>query len=97
MREKDISIWKQKLDWIAENGGMALVITHPDYICFDGKRTVEEYPLRYYEEFLAYIKSKYEGKYWHVLPKVMAKFWSREFSVIARGISHHQHSSDVIA
>ena len=24
-------LWKQKLDWIAQNGGMALLNTHPDY------------------------------------------------------------------
>ena len=30
MREKNIDIWKQKLDWIAKHGGMALVNTHPD-------------------------------------------------------------------
>ena len=35
MKEKNIDIWKQKLDWIAENGGMALVNTHPDYMNFD--------------------------------------------------------------
>jgi len=34
MREKDCKIWKEKLDWIAERGGMALLITHPDYMNF---------------------------------------------------------------
>jgi hypothetical protein len=32
MGEKTISIWKKKLDWIVEKGGMALLITHPDYM-----------------------------------------------------------------
>ena len=45
MKEKNIDIWKQKLDWIAENGGMALVNAHPDYMNFDGgKLGIEEYP-----------------------------------------------------
>ena len=76
MKEKNIDIWKQKLDWIAENGGMALVNTHPDYMNFDGgKLGIEEYPAQYYEEFLEYVKDKYEGQYWHVLPREMARFW----------------------
>ena len=36
MKEKNIEIWKQKLDWIAEYGGMVLLNTHPDYMNFDG-------------------------------------------------------------
>ena len=34
----------------------------------------EEYQTKYYEEFLEYIRSKYEGQYWHVLPKDIAMF-----------------------
>ena len=41
------------------------------------KYGIEEYPAAYYEEFLAYVKSKYQGQYWHVLPREMARFWSR--------------------
>ena len=76
MRQKNIDIWKKKLDWIAENGGMALFISHPDYINFNNNSHYEKYPVKYYEEFLTYIKTKYEGQYWHVLPKDMARFWS---------------------
>ena len=77
MKEKNINIWQKKLDWIVEQGGMALLNVHPDYMNFDGgKLRLEEYPAKYYEEFLEYIKSKYEGQYWHVLPKDMTLFWS---------------------
>lgn len=76
MQEKGIEIWKNKLGWIVENGGMALINTHPDYMNFGGnKSNIEEYPVQYYEEFLNYIKSKYEGQYWHVLPKDISRFW----------------------
>lgn len=34
LRERNIAIWRRKLDWIAERGGMALLKTHPDYMCF---------------------------------------------------------------
>src|SRR4030042_495705 len=39
MNEKKIDLWKKKLDWIVKNGGMALLITHPDYMSFNGKNT----------------------------------------------------------
>lgn len=79
MKENNIDIWKKKLDWIVENGGMALLITHPDYMNFDGKKLgIEEYPAIYYEEFLEYIRSRYKDKYWHVLPMEMARFWAKE-------------------
>jgi peptidoglycan/xylan/chitin deacetylase (PgdA/CDA1 family) len=76
LKEKSIDIWKRKLDWIAENGGMALVITHPDYMCFSGKNPAcNEYPIEYYEDFLEYVRSNYRNEYWNVLPKDIAEFW----------------------
>ena len=74
MREQNIEIWKKKLDWIAENGGMALFITHPDYMSFDERLHYEEYPVRYYTEFLEHVKSKYDGQYWHALPRDVSRF-----------------------
>lgn len=77
IKERSIDIWKQKVDWIVEQQGMALINTHPDYMNFDGaKPALEEYPVQYYEQFLQYIKTKYKGKYWHILPKGMSRFWS---------------------
>jgi hypothetical protein len=81
MKEKTIDIWKQKLDWIAEHGGMALMNTHPDYMNFHKVyREDEEYPIDFYHELMAYIKTKYNDLYWNVLPKDMARFWKRKFS-----------------
>jgi hypothetical protein len=85
MQEKTIDIWKQKLDWIAEQGGMALFITHPDYMNFDRtKLSHEEYPVKYYKEFLEYIKSRYEDQYWHALPKDVARFWAENYKNTTR-------------
>jgi len=78
MQERTIDIWKMKLDWIVEHGGMALFIAHPNYMNFGKTSHYEEYPARYYEEFLAYIKLKYEGQYWNALPKEVAHFWNRK-------------------
>jgi hypothetical protein len=75
MQEKTIDIWKRKLDWIVEHGGMALFITHPDYMNFDNTPHHEEYPAHYYEEFLGYIKTRYEGLYWNPLPKDVAHYY----------------------
>jgi len=74
MKEESPAIWIDKLDWIAENGGMALVNVHPDYLNFENKYLLEEFPVRHYIELLDYVKSKYEGKYWQALPKQVAKF-----------------------
>jgi hypothetical protein len=76
-KETDLNTWKQKLDWIVDHGGMALLNVHPDYINFENKKcAIEEYPAGFYEDFLRYIKNKYENRYWHALPKEMARYWS---------------------
>jgi hypothetical protein len=78
MQGKNIDIWKRKLDWIVDRGGMALLNTHPDYMNFgEANLRVYEYAAKYYEEFLMYIKDKYANRYWHVLPKELAKFWKQ--------------------
>lgn len=79
MRQKNIDIWRRKLDWIVENGGMALLITHPDYMHLKGDRSsIDEYPIKYYYDFLFYIKTRYENQYWHALPRDMAHFWKEK-------------------
>ena len=77
LQEKTIEIWKRKLDWVAEKGGMALLITHPDYLCFGDKEPgLEEYPVRYYQELLEYIQDKYAGQYWQALPRKVVEYFA---------------------
>ncbi|MBJ6749033.1 polysaccharide deacetylase family protein [Geomonas anaerohicana] len=76
-REKDISIWKEKLRWIAEHGGMALLITHPDYMNFGGEVGYDEYPHELYRDLLDHIRKEYQGQYWHQLPQEVACFWNK--------------------
>ncbi len=79
--EDSIDIWKKKLDWIVEHGGMMLLTTHPDYMNFDENRCVtDEYPVKYYSELLEYIKERYKGQYWQALCKDMARYWKENFS-----------------
>ena len=84
LREGNIDIWKRKLDWIAECGGMALINTHPDYMCFGGKQAQDEYPVSYYEEFLRYAQNKYEGSYWAAQPREVAQYYCDKLPVSAR-------------
>jgi hypothetical protein len=74
-REKAIDVWKQKLDWIAASGGMALLNVHPDYVAFDARgRGVSEFDPRIYEDFLEYVRQRYAGAYWHALPRDVARY-----------------------
>jgi peptidoglycan/xylan/chitin deacetylase (PgdA/CDA1 family) len=82
--EKDNRIWKQKLDWVAGQGGMVLMNTHPDYMCFEGTRGKDEYPVSWYEDLLEYVREKYEGKYWHALPREVAWFYRDSIPATSR-------------
>ena len=73
LEEKGIDIWKQKLDWIVERGGMALVNVHPDYIGFEGAQRPSEYPVNFYTELLEYVRTKFSGQYWNALPREVAE------------------------
>jgi glycosyltransferase involved in cell wall biosynthesis len=74
--EKTASIWKQKLDWIAEHGGMALFITHPDYMTFSDRASAKagQYSVELYKSLLEHICCNYPGQYWQPLPKEIAAF-----------------------
>jgi hypothetical protein len=75
LREETIDIWKQKLDWIASCGGMALLIVHPDYVNLSsGKPAAHEFPEARYREFLQYVKNNYAGQYWQALPRELAAY-----------------------
>lgn len=73
-RDADCCIWKEKLKWIAEKGGMATVIVHPDYINFDTaeKKRFDEYQNDLYSDFLYHITTGYKGLYYNPLPGELA-------------------------
>jgi hypothetical protein len=79
LRETSPDIWREKLDWIAERGGMALVNVHPDYIGF-GKNGlgVSEYPAAWYEKFLQHVALNYQDAYWNALPREVAGWYKKE-------------------
>lgn len=85
-RERNIDIWKKKLDWVALHGGMVLVNTHPDYMDFTGSgSSPSEFPVSLYADLLRYVEQKYRGRYWHTLPRELARFWSD--SGLERGVT----------
>ena len=84
LRMQTADIWFRKLDWIAEHGGMALVITHPDYMSMNSStREAGEYPVELYKQFLEYIEEKYSGLYWLALPREIAAYTRQ--AVVERG------------
>ena len=84
LQETDISIWEQKLDWIAREGGMVLINTHPDYMNFSSRPcSADEYPAAFYKQFLEYLLSEYKDQYWHVLPHEMARFTAQHYQKTA--------------
>lgn len=78
LREPSIRIWQTKLDWIAQQGGMAFANVHPDYVSFaDKPQTGLTFPVSHYAGLLRWIRDKYETRYWHARPIDVADYCSR--------------------
>jgi glycosyltransferase involved in cell wall biosynthesis len=75
LKEQSIDIWKRKLDWVAQKGGLALVIVHPDYIGFNGQKRAGEYSLQLYRDLLEYVVNRYSDQCWFALPKDVAHYF----------------------
>jgi glycosyltransferase involved in cell wall biosynthesis len=85
LREQNIDIWKRKLDWIVQHGGMALLNTHPDYMCFEGRSLDrDEFPVSHYEEFLRYVREEYEGTFWSATPLEAARHYCANVPLASR-------------
>src|SRR5439155_9993420 len=88
LQEKTPAIWLRKLDWIAQHGGMALVLTHPDYMISSGSDgKAGEYPIQLYRQLLDYIQDKYSGDYWFALPKEIAAYARQTMSPPVAGLN----------
>jgi glycosyltransferase involved in cell wall biosynthesis len=59
-------LWLQKVDFIRDYCGMALLNTHPDYLSSPRTRRV-------YVEFLRAMRAR--ADYWHALPADVAQWW----------------------
>jgi hypothetical protein len=86
MKAETPDTWKRKLDWIVENGGMAHLKTHPDYMGFEtGAGGTEQYDPDLYIEFLDYVRRSYKDLYWQPLPREIADFYSSAVAADAGG------------
>ena len=75
LKENSIDIWKRKLDWVAQKGGLALVIVHPDYIGFNGQKRIGEYSQQLFRDLLEYVADRYSDQCWFALPKEVAHYF----------------------
>ena len=72
--KQDCGVWRDKLDVIVGHHGMALMLTHPDYL-------VTQRHLDLYREFLIDVRTR--GGYWHAIPKHVARWWRQRDQMTA--------------
>ena len=69
LRREDISLWRQKGDWLIANHGLINVIVHPDYVLSADR-------LELYAQLLAYLRERIDAERgWHALPREIAEWW----------------------
>ncbi len=74
LNERDGRIWSEKLDFVAKLCGMALFITHPDYLDSDDRRAA-------YRRLLE--RAREMDGMWHALPRQVAAWWrERDRSIL---------------
>jgi glycosyltransferase involved in cell wall biosynthesis len=74
LRHSGIDTWIEKLDWVAQHGGLALINVHPDYLNFNGVGRASEYSAQLYRSFLEYVNMRYRQDAWFALPKEVAQY-----------------------
>jgi hypothetical protein len=79
LRAQDARTWLDKVAWIRERGGLAVVLTHPDYV-----HAAPALPA--YEELLTTVAA--DPEVWRPLPKEVAAWWRRraETEVVPDGL-----------
>jgi hypothetical protein len=66
LQESNERRWLEKTRFLRERGGMALLITHPDYM-------LESTRLELYERFLRAFAD--DPSKWHALPRQVSEWW----------------------
>ncbi|MEO5930583.1 MAG: hypothetical protein ABIR47_11675 [Candidatus Kapaibacterium sp.] len=70
--EKTPKLWLEKVDFIEQHGGLAMMITHPDYLLAPACFAI-------YEEFLKKMSAR--TGYWHQLPGEVARWWKQRLAI----------------
>lgn len=66
LNQSDISIWRNKFDWLRRWRGMAMLITHPDYLNTAAR-------LELYRQYLDFLTD--QSDCWTALPRDIANWW----------------------
>jgi hypothetical protein len=66
LNEGNPRLWLEKVDFLALYFGMALLNSHPDYLC-------KKHNIAVYAEFLHSLQARVD--YWHALPGEVARWW----------------------
>jgi peptidoglycan/xylan/chitin deacetylase (PgdA/CDA1 family) len=83
--ESGPALWKQKLRWVAESGGMAMIGVHPDYVCFaNSSGNAFTFPVRFYKEFLIWLNQEYSDLYWNATPREVANHFCQTMKAKGR-------------
>ncbi len=64
--EKSIRIWQRKLTFLRQWSGMAMMLTHPDYLNSNAR-------LELYRQYLEHVRAESEA--WFALPREVAQWW----------------------
>ena len=59
-------VWQNKFEFLRQRSGMALMLTHPDYLDTASRRAL-------YRDFLKWLRDEHE--FWHALPRDVARWW----------------------
>jgi hypothetical protein len=74
---RDESLWREKAELLRRRGGMALIITHPDYMLRADR-------LRAYARLLAHFQD--DATAWKALPSEVSDWWRRRAATALRPI-----------
>jgi peptidoglycan/xylan/chitin deacetylase (PgdA/CDA1 family) len=88
LREPDDRIWHAKARWIAQHGGLATLLTHPDYL-------LDEARLRRYDALLGFLRGLDGG--WHALPRDIARWWRTRARLEAALAGGEPEPADLLA
>ena len=76
LREASPELWLRKLNWVADNGGMALVNVHPDYLHFpEEPANPRTYPVEHYQQLLSEVLKRGSNA-WRALPTEVATWYA---------------------
>lgn len=72
LKVKNIQIWKKKVEWLKQNSGMILALTHPDYL-------IEKKNFHHYEELLKILSSIENA--WFCLPREITNWFRKKINI----------------